>query len=297
MEIVRLSIATDTRLVDALSDYLVGVLGAAVECGVGDGSPDTIVHAFLQPPSAAGADGGEALRGLTRYGEELATVFGVAPPRITRDIVVDQDWATSWQKHFRPFAIVPGLVIAPTWEEYRPGDDERVIVMDPGMAFGTGHHATTRLCLELLRQVIGTAPDVRVLDVGTGTGILAMAAVLFGAAGAVALDNDPQAVAAATDNVRSNRLQSRIDVSSRSLAECDERYPVVVANIVHDTLLDLAADLGRVTEDRGDLLLSGLICGPQVTSLLDRFAALAFRCADHLQDGEWCALHLVKTVR
>ena len=294
MEIIRLSIETDTRLVDALSDYLVGVLGAAVECEVDDGSSVSVLHAFLQPPPAAGGDGGEAERRLAGYGEELAAIFGVAPPRITREIVADQDWATSWQEHFRPFTIVPGLVIAPTWEEYRPGDDERVIVMDPGMAFGTGHHATTRLCLELLRQVIGTSGP-RVLDVGTGTGILAMAAVLFGAAGAVALDNDPEAVRVAADNVRSNRLQARVEVSSRPLAACAERYQIVVANIVHDTLLDLAGELARVTGEHGNLLLSGLICGTQVASLLDCFTALSFRCAGQLQDGEWCALHLVKT--
>jgi ribosomal protein L11 methyltransferase len=295
MLIIRLSIETDARLVDALSDYLVGVLGAAVECGVDEGAPVATVHAFLQPSSATGTDGGEAERRLVLYGEELAAIFGVAPPRITRDIIADQDWATSWQEHFRPFTIVPGLVIAPTWEEYRPDDDEQVIVMDPGMAFGTGHHATTRLCLELLRQVIGASAAPRVLDVGTGTGILAMAAVLFGAAGAVALDNDPEAVRAAAENVRSNKLQARVEVSSRPLGECGERYQVVVANIVHDTLLDLAGELARVTDERGSLLLSGLICGAQVTSLLERFTALSFRCAGQLQDGEWCALHLVKT--
>ncbi len=295
MEIIKLSIETDARLVDALSDYLVGVLEAAVECGVDQASSVTVVHAFLQPSPAAGRGGDEAERRLALHGQELAAIFGVAPPRITRHIIADQDWATSWQEHFRPFTIVPGLVIAPTWEEYRPTDAEQVIVMDPGMAFGTGHHATTRLCLELLRQVIKSSAEPRVLDVGTGTGILAMAAVLFGAAGAVALDNDPEAVRAAADNVRSNKLQGRVEVSSRPLGECAGRYQVVVANIVHDTLLELAGDLARVTDERGSLLLSGLICGAQVTSLLDRFTALSFRCGGQLQDGEWCALHLVKT--
>lgn len=297
MLIIRLSIETDARLVDALSDYLVGVFGAAVECGVEEGAPVTEMHAFLQPSSTTGTDGDEAERRLALYGEELAVIFGVAPPRITRDIVADQDWATSWQEHFRPFTIVTGLVIAPTWEEYRPGDDERVIVMDPGMAFGTGHHATTRLCLELLRQVIGTLPEPRVLDVGTGTGILAMAAVLFGASGAVALDNDPEAVRVATENVRSNALQDQVEVSSRSLIDCVDRYQVVVANIVHDTLFDLAGDLARVVDDGGSLLLSGLICGAQVASLLDRFATLSFQCTGQLQEGEWCALQLVKMER
>jgi ribosomal protein L11 methyltransferase len=294
MEIIRLSIETDSRLVDALGDYLVGVLGAAVESGVDDASSVTVVHAFLQQPLAGGMDEEEAEDRLADYTKELAAIFGVPAPRITRDILADQDWSTSWQEHFRPFAIVPGLVIAPTWELYRKGDDEQVIVMDPGMAFGTGHHATTRLCLELLHRVVRRAAGCRVLDVGTGTGILSMAAVLFGAAGAVALDNDPEAVQVATDNVRINNLQDRVEVSGGALADLSGRYQVVVANIVHDTLIELADDLARVTAGRGVLLLSGLICGEQVASILDRFTKLSFQTADQVQDGEWCALELIK---
>ena len=107
------------------------------------------------------------------------------------EILEDQDWSETWKVHFKPFAIVPGLVIAPTWEQYETASDEQVIMMDPGMAFGTGHHETTRLCLELLRESEPICSGCTMRDVCTGTGILAMVALLFGARRAIGIDNDP----------------------------------------------------------------------------------------------------------
>ncbi len=122
-------------------------------------------------------------------------------------MIDEEDWGKNWKDHFKPFTIVPGLVIAPTWEEYQPAAGEAVITMDPGMAFGTGHHATTSLSLELIRRTLVENGGQRLLDVGTGTGILGMAALLFGAKDVLGLDNDPEAVSAAEENVRRNSLQ------------------------------------------------------------------------------------------
>lgn len=293
MEIIKLSIEADSRLVDTLGDYLVGVFQAAVEFAVDETLSTTLVHGFLQMEAAGGQQLDELKRQVADYGAEVAAIFGLPAPRVSCEVLADQDWSTSWREHFHPFTIVPGLVIAPSWEPYRKTGEEQVIVMDPGMAFGTGHHATTRLCLELLRRAVARTPGCRVLDVGTGTGILGMAAALFGAGAVTALDNDREAIAIAADNVRGNNLQAQVNVSAAPLAAVVDCYQVVVANIVHDTLLDLADDLARVTIDGGELILSGLICGEQVQSILHHFHAASFRLIRELQDGEWCALHLV----
>ncbi len=299
MKIVQLTIKTDSRLVDALTDYLLGMHDAAVECGVGENG-DTpaamIMHGFIQVEDET-VHPDEMQRQLTDYAAELAAIFNAPAPKIDMALLAEQDWSSSWKQHFRPFRIITGLVIAPSWETVVPGPDEQMIIMDPGMAFGTGHHATTRLCLELLTEAVRRAPGCRVLDVGTGTGILAMAAALFGAAAVTALDNDPDAVAAARINVARNHLQEQVRVAGDALAAMSESYQVVIANIVHDTLLELADDLARLTAAGGTLILSGLICGQQVDSLVARLAALSFTVEHCRQDEEWCAMALTKTKR
>ena len=218
-----------------------------------------------------------------------------AIPEVAVEFLADQDWSESWKVHFKPFAIVPGLVIAPSWEQYKPSTDEQVIVMDPGMAFGTGHHATTRLCLEKLRQSEAVLSGGTVLDVGTGTGILAMAAALFGARQAVGIDNDQDAVKAAQANCRRNGLSEKIEISDNALEGIKYTFDMVVANIVHDVLLELSEDLARVTGEDGALLLSGLIDGNQSINITQCFERMGFRLIDKRTDGQWCVLLLQRS--
>jgi ribosomal protein L11 methyltransferase len=192
--------------------------------------------------------------------------------------------------HFKPFSLLPGLVVAPTWEQYEPAADEKVIVMDPGMAFGTGHHETTRLCLEMLSQKEALINGGTMLDVGTGTGILAIAALLYGASRVLAIDNDPEAVRAALANARQNNLTDRMEVSEQLVARVEGPFDFVAANIEHDVLVKLAGDLARVTENRGYLLLSGLIDGKQSENIENCFGKRGFQLVDKQTDGPWCAL-------
>ena len=220
--------------------------------------------------------------------------FSSASPTVAVEILEDQDWSETWKVHFKPFAIVPGLVIAPTWEQYEAASDEQVIVMDPGMAFGTGHHETTRLCLELLRESEPISSGGTMLDVGTGTGILAMAGLLFGARRAVCIDNDPEAVKTALANCLLNDLSSRMEVSGRDLKEIEATFDLVTANIVHDVLLELSDDLDRVAGDGGALLLSGLVDGQQGENITQCFGDKGFQLIEKRTDGQWCALLLKK---
>ncbi len=204
--------------------------------------------------------------------------------------VPDTDWNEEWKKHFHPTRITRRLVVSPSWAGYRAKKGEIVIELDPGMAFGTGHHATTRLMLHLLESHAATGRRTA-LDVGTGTGILAIAAALLGCPQVTAVDNDPEAIRAASKNVRRNRLDGRVLVSDAPLASMAAgRYDLVLANIVLDTLLALADDLGRVLAPNGCLILSGILRGKQEQRIEQACAARGLQPCQKAREGEWAAI-------
>lgn len=297
--VLKLDIELNSRLVNAFSDHLIGVYGAAVESVAPDEEgpieDPVVLQAFLEKDLSSIAEAELLAAQICEYGGELAQIFSCTAPTVSVAILEDQDWSETWKVHFKPFAIIPGLVIAPTWELYEAGRDEQVIVMDPGMAFGTGHHETTRLCLELLCEAESISSGGTMLDVGTGTGILAMAAILFGARRVVGIDNDAEAVKTARANCRLNRLSNRMEVSGRALKDIETTFDLVTANIVHDVLLELSDDLARVAVDGGALLLSGLIDGEQDENISQCFEDKGFRLIEKRTDGQWCALLLKKS--
>ncbi len=286
---LRFSIKAHPVLVDALSDFLVGVTGAEVEIAVDDESPFITVNAFIEKQGEDDTQENHIHGQISDYVKDLADIFQVSVPPVAASIIEDQDWANTWKEYFKPFAIIPGLVIKPTWEEYCPVGGERVIEMDPGMAFGTGHHATTTLSLELVKSVLAESESKSVLDVGTGTGILGMAAVLFGAERVLGIDNDPDAVDAALSNVCRNGMEKKMSVSLTPIEEVQETYSLVVANIIHDVLIELADDLVRLTSQGGNVVLSGILTGKQSDNIKEHFCKRGLSLKRHLQKKEWSA--------
>jgi ribosomal protein L11 methyltransferase len=291
---LKITIETDPVMVEPIGDFLVGVLEAGVETGAVDEPNFGTLTCYLQKANPDPQEVKEIVTRISSYLAELAKVFAAPVPTLTASFFEEEDWSSTWKEHFKPFAIVPGLVIAPTWEEYQPNVGEAVITMDPGMAFGTGHHATTSLSLELLRRTLVAGSALRVLDVGTGTGILGMAAMLFGAASVLGIDNDPEATAAASDNVKRNSLDDRMLVSLTPLGELSGSYQIVVANIVHDVLLELAENLTRLTDVGGFLILSGILVGEQVAHIERFFIDQGFKLLDLEERKEWAALRFQK---
>ncbi len=291
---LKVALTTDPILIDAIEDFLVGISGAGVEISVDRPENKALINAWFDKGQTDQAEIDLTLTQLSGYLQELAEIFEVAAPTVEATFIEDEDWSATWKAHFKPFAIIPGLVIAPTWEPYEAQGQEQVIVMDPGMAFGTGHHATTSLSLQLLQKALTGKTDSSVLDVGTGTGILGMAAALFGAARVMAIDNDPFAVTAAKENRDRNRLQQVMEVELTPLASLTTPYSLVIANIVHDVLLELAPDLGRLTAKGGQLILSGILQGQQVTNIVSCFEKLGFSLQQQEEKLEWAALLLAK---
>lgn len=219
-----------------------------------------------------------------------------APAALSTELIEEIDWNETWKQHFKPFMITPKLVIKPTWEPYEPINDEAIIEIDPGMAFGTGHHASTRLALELIESLFfskKSAPQ-KVLDVGAGTGILGMACARFGAQKIIAVDNDPDAVAIAKENVAQNNLTIKMEVNDQNLANLNGPFDLIIANITHNILIELAIDLTRLLAPSGHLVLAGILKGDQQESIKRMYADLSLALCDEKIHDEWAGLCFTK---
>ena len=200
---------------------------------------------------------------LQGYLEGLADLF----PEISRvtyrqETIDDPDWGEQWKKYFKPLRVSREIVIKPSWERYTPEGGDIVIEIDPGMAFGTGQHASTRMCLEALKTVISHNRDVaswEVLDVGTGTGILGIAAAKLGAEKVLCLDIDKKAVGIARENVQVNDVTDRVKVSSHDVTTLDGSFNLIVANLTEKLLVKLRPTLISLLRSRGYLVISGII--------------------------------------
>ncbi|MDQ5983536.1 MAG: Ribosomal protein L11 methyltransferase [Eubacteriales bacterium SKADARSKE-1] len=169
-----------------------------------------------------------------------------------------EDWINNWKKYFKPTAIGEKLLICPAWEEkFNPGN-RRVLKIEPGLAFGTGTHETTRLCLELLESYV--TKDSKVLDIGCGSGILSIAALLLGAKSAVGVDIDAVAVKTAVENASINKLENKfLGVCGNLTNEINDKFDIVVANIVADVLIKLNCDIKKFMKPNAVYIISGII--------------------------------------
>ncbi|MEP7040052.1 MAG: 50S ribosomal protein L11 methyltransferase [Chloroflexota bacterium] len=217
--------------------------------------------------------------------------FGLRPvSELQVRAVDDADWTDAWKAGYVPQRI-GRVVIVPSWLDEPIGPDEVALHLDPGMAFGTGLHPTTRGCLTLL-QSISPMPAV-VLDVGSGSGILALAALRLGAERAVCYDTDPLAVEATVANSAANGLADRVTALAGSLPPTPPRepYQLVLANLVASVLIDLAAPLAAHTAPGGTLLASGVIEG-RADEVVAALTDAGFALEGRLDDGEWVSLQL-----
>ena len=294
---LELSVEADVEAVEAVSEILGRVAsGTAVRPTRLAREPNDELAA--QPDSSAPylvtahvpADGThtDAVERVERALWHLQA-FGLRPVGELRVRTVSDDWTDAWRQHYAPQRI-GRLLIVPSWVDARAAADAVVVRMDPGMAFGTGLHPTTRGCLTLLQE-LEPMPE-RLLDVGCGSGILSLAGLQLGARSAVGLDTDPLAVEATRANAALNGLESRIEVRHGRLPEvAGEPYPLVLANLVAALLIDLAPRLAAHTATGGTLIGSGIVSarGDEVRAALD---AAGFSVDREIDDGEWRSLRL-----
>ncbi len=233
---------------------------------------------------------------LSRIRDRVRAMPGYGLDLRSDDVIVkwieDDDWATAWRKYFKPMRI-GRVVVKPSWEKFEPGPGDVVVELDPGMAFGTGNHASTRLCLFALQDHVRGGETV--LDMGTGSGILALAASRLGAASVIGMDNDPIAVDAARENVARVGLADviRIELGDSPLA-FDGCADVVVANIVPNIIIPMAAGLSAKAKTGGVVITSGIVCerADEVRASLEK-AGLATQ--ETRVDGDWVAIVSAKS--
>ncbi len=205
-------------------------------------------------------------------------------------VLEEREWENSWKEHFDVLHVGKRTVICPTWREYESTDPEIVISLDPGMAFGTGHHPTTRMCLEQLEKLVN--PGMDVLDLGCGSGILSIAAAKLGAKRVDGLEVETVAVEAARENVRVNEVESNIQIVHGTLPHPDiqaEDYDIAVANISAKVVIEMAEDLVRAVRPGAKLVVSGIILenNYNVRRALDKAGVTL---VGEVQDGDWVSL-------
>lgn len=310
---LELAVEADPEAVEAVSEILSRVApgGVSIESafelvdeGLGarlDPARPAVVRAYVPLLGRVGAAGAGSDAASTGSDAAIATVdaalghlraFGLRPIGELRTRVVDEaDWADAWKTHFPVLRVGRRIVVRPTWRRHRAAADVAVLVLDPGMAFGTGLHPTTRLCLLGIGALAdrGALAGARVLDVGSGSGILSIAATRLGAASAVALDSDPIAVEATLANAHRNRLDRRISARLGTLPSGEPAFDVVVANLIASLLVRLARAMAAEVRPAGAWLVSGIFVDrePEVAAA---FAEHGLTTIDRWREGDWVAL-------
>ena len=227
-------------------------------------------------------DDAEFLPALERRLAEMAEM-GVTYGEISSSCIDEADWANEWKKYYKPI-VTKAVTVVPTWIKYSPREGEKVMRLDPGMAFGTGEHATTRMCLEM-----ADAAGKSVIDVGCGSGILGIAAALTGARSVYMCDIDAQAVEAAKANAALNGVDCVIEQAD--LAYGAEMADLVFANLTADILKRLAPTVGAHINAGGELIVSGIIA-ERADEVRAAFAAQGFEVREARAEGDWCAFRL-----
>jgi ribosomal protein L11 methyltransferase len=298
---LELAVEADLEAVETVSEILGRVASGGttvepafdlVEEGLGarvDPTRPAVVRGYVPAgdagqAEAAAAQVAEALGHLQAFG--LRSI-GDLRTRIVRE----EDWADAWKAYFPVLRVGRRLVIRPTWRRHRRAPDDFVIAMDPGMAFGTGLHPTTRLCLAGLEPLAddGTLAGARVLDVGCGSGILAIAAVRLGAATAFGVDTDPIAIEATLANARRNGLVRRLRAREGSLPADGGPFDVVLANLIAGVLVPIAPLLRAAVREGGTLLASGIFIDREA-EVVAAFRAAGLVVTARAAEGDWVAL-------
>lgn len=300
---VEISCTVPTELADIVAEYLTTLSGTGV-C-VENLNVDAFSHSEI-PESVTvqiksyfpeSDDSSARLREIENYLNELAgrqPGLVLPPPELAS--VSTEDWSTSWKANFKPLRIGKRLLIVPSWEEPQPHANDIVLRLDPGMAFGTGGHETTRLCLELLEQIMDSMPILHspsVLDLGTGSGILAMAAVQLGAGRVCAVDIDPLAIEVALENLAINDLTDQVECSTTPLESLEGNFDVILANILAEELVRLAPHLYSRLAPGGSLVLSGILTEKEHL-VRSGFSTQPLEYRQTLHQGEWVAIHYRK---
>jgi ribosomal protein L11 methyltransferase len=243
---------------------------------------DRVFRAYL-PRNLDSLQGRSKIIAFVKTLEKIFPEIGA--PDVSFAVMENRDWSLLWRDHYRPLHISERLTVLPAWEPFPENPEGLVLRIDPGPAFGTGEHPTTRLCLKAIEE---SAPGGTwsMLDVGTGSGILAVYGAMLGAASVMALDNDPEALRWAERNIALNELSGTIQLSSAAVEDIQERFSVVAANLILDTILEHMVHFSFLCEPGGVIILSGLL-EEHAEAVESALAREGFQDVRISQEEEW----------
>lgn len=283
---LQLTLKAPPAALDAISNFLIE-----------RGSPGVVikrneVQAFFARPARLAF----LKRDVQRFLRAMKGIYpGVGEEGLRWTNLQEKNWHNSWRRFFQPQKVGRGLWIGPPWVAAPELPQRQVITIEPGMAFGTGTHPTTRSCLEFLEEAAASlnSEGLTGLDVGTGSGILAIALAKMGASEVLALDNDPIALRAARANIRLNRAQRNVKLSNIALGKVKGSFSIVVANLTAETIIGLAQVLKNKAGPHGYLILSGIL-KPTATEVLRQFTPMSCELVRQRSQKEWTTLLLRK---
>jgi len=299
-EWIQISCEVPDAMVDAVAEYLIGLSsnGVSVENRYLDTfSLDSVEETATKTVTAYFEKNETSEETVRKIEAFLAangpnfTGFTFQPPTLTT--IMEEDWSTSWKEHFKPLRVGTRLVIKPTWEDFSAAPDDILLHLDPGMAFGTGTHPTTLLCLSILENILSAAPgrniSMTALDVGTGSGILTIAAAKLGISHVTAIDIDAEAVRVARENCILNGVEERVTITTTPITELSGFFDIVLANILAEDLIRMAPYLIARLKPNGFLILSGILIEKE-QMVIDGYANKAISLTEVAREGEWSCL-------
>ena len=279
-----MSVRADPPALDAIANFLME-----------HGSPGVVLRKReVQGYFAADESALQLRAGLGRFLRAIRTIYPAVDAKRTRwRVVKDRNWNSTWQKFFTPQTIGRSFLVCPPWLAPPPLKGRHLITIEPGLAFGTGTHATTRGCMVFIERVAASLGRARfdALDVGTGSGILSIALVKSGAKRVWAIDNDPLALNVARVNLLANDAAAKIRLSAAGIGQMRRTFAVVVANLTAETILALAVSLAKRVAPGGFLILSGILRG-KARAVTRRFAGCGFELVRRKREKEWVSLLL-----
>lgn len=309
----EISIYTTTKGVDIIGGFLVshGIRGLSIEDSTdfNDFMENTEIHwdyidedlvndmqnkqsnvKFYLPDTIQGIEQFNAIKSSLEAQRELNEGIDLGSLSIETSNVNEEDWSTAWKKYYHPTKIGKKLVVVPCWEDYELEKNQVRVTLDPGMAFGTGTHETTRLCMQLLEDCITAGTDM--LDIGTGSGILAITSLLLGSKSAVGVDIDELSIKVAQENADLNNVGDKINLVCGDLTEkINGKYHVVCANIVADVIIRLSKDVTKYMYDDSVLLVSGII-EERCEEVKEALINAGLKIENSVSENGWVAIKL-----
>lgn len=299
---VKVEISAFPDLMDALGNFLTengaqGVYQESLTPETPSDFPEPIIEEILKAYFPQDSRTEKRLSALEKYIDSLHEIFPEAEkPSFTIENISDPDWGEQWKKYFKPIRVSHTIIVKPTWERYTPSSRDIIIEIDPGMAFGTGQHASTRMCMEAIEKIImkdRSVKEWKVLDVGCGTGILGITAAKMGAQDVVCLDVDKKATEIAAENAAINNVEKTVRVLHKNAIAFDKPRNLIIANLTAKLLLTLRPHLIQLLLPEGYMIISGII-EQDVKTIEEQFIADTLAIYQVITEKEWVCYILQK---